>query len=259
MPKAALSDRVKSLGKSKFKDAKIREAVDAYRREQERPADCRKGAREIADQFGIKNQWQTILKRYKGGKSIEEAHQSHQKLTPVEEATLVSFVEESAARGFPQTRRHIEQMANLIRRSRLGPDCEVVGHGWVGRFLDRHRDAIRTIWSKHLDTQRAGAMNPEAKKKWFELVEEFVVKLGIAPGNLYAMDETGCPPSDQGTERVVSGRGTKTQHKQGGADRENVTALVTICADGSVLKATIIFKGQNFMRKWGENNVSSAS
>src|SRR5580698_9550108 len=61
MPKAALSDRVKSLGKSKFKDAKIREAVDAYRREQERPADCRKGAREIADQFGIKNQWQTIL------------------------------------------------------------------------------------------------------------------------------------------------------------------------------------------------------
>jgi hypothetical protein len=171
----------------------------------------------------------------------------------------VSFVEESTACGFPQTYRNIEQMANLIRRSRLGPDCEVVGQGWVGRFLDRHRDAIRTIWSKPLDTQRAGAMNPEAKKKWFELVEEFVVKLGIAPGNLYAMDETGCPPSDQGTERVVSSRGTKMQHKQGGADRENVTALVTIYADGSVLKATIIFKGQNFMRKWGEDNVSGVS
>ena len=101
-------------------------------------------------------------------------------------------------------------------------------------------------------------MNPEAKKKWFELLEEFVVKLGIAPGNLYAMDETGCPPSDQGTERVVSGQGTKTQHQQGGADQENVTALVMICADGSVLKATIIFKGQNFMWKWGDDNVSGA-
>jgi hypothetical protein len=117
---------------------------------------------------------------------------------------------------------------------------------------------IHTVWSKPLDTQRAGAMNPEAKRKWFELVEEFVVKAGIAPENLYAMDETGCPPSDQGTERVVGSRGTKTQHKQGGADRENVTALVTICGDGSVLKPTIIFKGQNFMRKWGGNNVSGA-
>ena len=111
MPKAALSDRVKSLGKSKFKDAKIREAVDAYRREQERPADCRKGAREIADQFGIKNQWQTILKRYKGGKSIEEAHQSHQKLTPVEEATLVSFVEEGS-RGGRKSSEGIQQRSS---------------------------------------------------------------------------------------------------------------------------------------------------
>ena len=79
--------------------------------------------------------------------------------------------------------------------------------------------------------QRACAINPEAKKKWFELLDEFLAKAGVAPGNIYAMDETGCPPSDQGTERVVSSRGTKTQHKQGGADHKNVTTLVTICAD----------------------------
>jgi hypothetical protein len=102
-------------------------------------------------------------------------------------------------------------------------------------------------------------MNPEAKKKWFELLEKFIIQAGIRPEDLYAMDETGCPPSDQGTERVVGGRGTKTQHKQGGADRENVTALATICADGTVLRPTIIFKGQNFMAKWAQDNVSGAS
>jgi len=102
-------------------------------------------------------------------------------------------------------------------------------------------------------------MNPEAKRRWFELLEEFVVKAGIRPEDLYRMDETGCPPSDQGTERVVGGRGTKTQHKQGGADRENVTAVVTICADGTVLRPTINFKGQNFMSKWTKDNVSEAS
>jgi hypothetical protein len=51
----------------------------------------------------------------------------------------------------------------------------------------------------------------------------------------------------------------KMQHKQGGADRENVTALVTICANGMMLCLMIIYKEKNFMRKWGENNMSNAS
>ena len=71
------------------------------------------------------------------------------------------------------------------------------------------------------------------------------------------MDESGFPPSDQGTQRVIGQRGTKTQHKKGSAERENVTAIITICADGTVLKPTIIFKGQNFMRKWGDDNVTN--
>jgi hypothetical protein len=42
-------------------------------------------------------------------------------------------------------------------------------------------------------------MNPEAKKSWYELMKKYVVEMEIQPENLYAMDETGCPPSDQGT------------------------------------------------------------
>ncbi|KAF9524941.1 hypothetical protein CPB83DRAFT_725609, partial [Crepidotus variabilis] len=57
----------------------------------------------------------------------------------------------------------------------------------------------------------------------------------IKPGNIYGMDESGFPPSHQGVERVVGRRGTKTQHKTGSANRENVTVLVTICADGTAL------------------------
>ena len=73
------------------------------------------------------------------------------------------------------------------------------------------------------------------------------------------MDESGFPLSNQGRQKVIGRRGTKTQHKQGGADRENVTAIVTICADGTVLNPTVIFKGKNIMAKWGDNNVASAS
>ena len=137
-------------------------------------------------------------------------------------------------------------------------ECEKIGESWVGRFLDWHHKILQTHWSKPLDTQRAQAMNPEAKKKWFELVKKYIVDLGILPENLYGMDETGCPLSDQGTQRVVGGWGVKIIHKTGGADWENVMALVTICADGTALHPTIIFKAKWFNGQWAKDNVSNA-
>ena len=261
MAKKALSERVKSLNWSKLKDTKLREAVNAYRAEQLKPEHDRLSLRDIAHLHGIPTLYSTIWKRYNGTQqSIAEAHQSLQKLTVAEELTLVSFLNESAEHGFPQSHEQIENFANTILQSRLGTDTtQTVGGSWSGRFLDRHRDVLQTHWSKPLDTQRASCMNPEAKKGWFELVKKFVVNLGIKPENLYGMDETGCPASDQGTRKVVGGRGTKTQHKQGGADRENVTAIITICANGTALHPTIIFKATRWNPEWRENNVSGAS
>jgi len=57
---------------------------------------------------------------------------------------------------------------------------------------------------------------------------------------------------------VIGRRGTKTQHAQGSTEHKNVTAIITICADGTVLKPSIIFQGQNVMKKWRDNNVSDA-
>lgn len=86
-----------------------------------------------------------------------------------------------------------------------------------------------------------------------------MVQIGVLPENIYAMDESRFSPGHQRKERVVGHRGTKTQHKQGGADHENITALITICADSSALPPMIIYKGQNFMTKWGDNNIANAA
>ena len=168
-------------------------------------------------------------------RSTCEAHQDQQKLTASEEEVLVHFLEESADQGFPQSIEQITTLATTVCHARLGPDCPEIGGSWAGHFLNRHCAALQTHWSKSLDTQRARSMNPEAKKGWFKLLEDFVVKLGIRCEDLYAMDKSGCPPSDQGTQQVVGQRGTKTQHLQGWANRKNVTSIVTICANGSVL------------------------
>jgi len=84
-------------------------------------------------------------------------------------------------------------------------------------------------------------------------------KYNIDPTLIYGMDESGFPTGDPHTERVIGRRGTKVQHKQTEGDRENTTVLVTICADGTSLCSTIIFKGKNFMTKWNDNNPLQAS
>jgi hypothetical protein len=104
MPFKALSEHVKALKKSKFlKDAKLCEAVNVYCCEQQGPENSKRGAHTIAKAFGIENQWRTIINRYNGGQSHQEAGEEQQNLTPGEEATLANFLLESANQGFPQT------------------------------------------------------------------------------------------------------------------------------------------------------------
>ncbi|KAJ3506765.1 hypothetical protein NLJ89_g6684 [Agrocybe chaxingu] len=43
------------------------------------------------------------------------------------------------------------------------------------------------------------------------------------------------------------------------AEGENITVLVTICANGTALKLTVIFKGQQILAKWTQGNISEVS
>ncbi len=118
-----------------------------------------------------------------------------------------------------EEQRHWEVRNELLRARTEDPEAKV-GKNWVQRFKDRHHKVIGTYWSKALDTQRAKCLNPVAVKDWFEIVKTEIVEAGVLPENIYAMDESGFPPSNQGTQRVVGRAGNRIQHKQGSANRE---------------------------------------
>ena len=251
-----LSERVKRYQVSEKKEGIFHEAAEKYL--EGRQKGPKLTYRAIEEMFpGVTK---SKLQRYITGKGRTRAEYSEtqQKITPNEEIVLINFILESADRGFPLQHREICQFANTILQSHLGSAYEPVSKSWIFRFLDRHHNKLQSHWSKPLDTQRARSLNPDAVKSWFDLVEENIVRAGIAKENIYGMDESGFPMAYTGKERVVGARGTKIQHKQGGADRENVTALVTICADGSTPKPLIIFKGKNMMAKWNEGNRINA-
>ncbi|KAE9386129.1 hypothetical protein BT96DRAFT_960643 [Gymnopus androsaceus JB14] len=59
----------------------------------------------------------------------------------------------------------------------------------------------------------------------------------------YGGDETGIQSGIGTTEYVVGRKGKGVQHQQRDGNRENITVLPTICADGTNLVPAIIFKG----------------
>ncbi|KAF5348424.1 hypothetical protein D9757_014444 [Collybiopsis confluens] len=239
------------------RNQRLKVAVDMYKTEMEKKSRGEKGGslRDIADEFGIDKM--AISRKYKGMQTIQEFNTTKQKLTPAEEETLADWIIERCGQALPPNRKQICLHAEFIRRQNH-PEKHPVGTSWVTEFLGRHPE-ISTGWSRSLDTQRAQCLNPSVVKGWFDVVKEGVVDDDIAPECIWGMDETNCPRGNIGKERVAKVQGKKTQHAQGGANRETVTAIVTICADGTALAPTMIFKGQNLYTKWTENNVGNAT
>ncbi|EJF56429.1 CENP-B protein, partial [Dichomitus squalens LYAD-421 SS1] len=81
----------------------------------------------------------------------------------------------------------------------------------------------------------------------------------IAPECIYGMDETGLQLGLGVSERVLGPKGRKVQYQQQSGDRENITVLVTICADGTSLAPAVIYKAEAYHSRWKQDNPLEAS
>lgn len=257
MVKKAKSDNVKRHISRASKDAAMELAVADW--QAAKAAGTKISFRTLAEKHNVPKS--TLERRCNDkGLSISESSANRQKLTPKEEDILVELILASAEAGFPLQKKDVEMFAEAILATRLPADSPEakVGTNWYFNFCDRHHKRIQALWSSPLDSQRANCLNPANVKEWFEKIKKYVVELGIPPELIFGMDESGFPHGNVAIRRVLGARGTKTQHRQGGADRENVTAIVTICADGTSVRPMIIYKGKQFRNAWFEGNTESA-
>jgi hypothetical protein len=77
-----LSEHVKAMKKAQLKEVRMWEAVAAYHQEQEGSAGSWKGTHVIAQEFGIKKQWRTVVNQYQGGWSHQAAHKGYHGSVP---------------------------------------------------------------------------------------------------------------------------------------------------------------------------------
>lgn len=273
MPARAVPKQAQKYKHTRTKDRLYAEAVELYAAEQNRPlegtGDLRRGARKIAEAITDKHKYETgenielshhtIIRHYNGGRTMSEFNESKAWLNSLEESYAVEYLIAVAARGFPLTHRRFEEVINaVILRRNNNPEFKGVGKRYTDRFRLRHSDEIATYWTRLIDSSRARAVNPNTLSAWFKLLEDTYSKYNIQPKDIYGADETGFGMGVGTKERVLARTGKKVQYRQRSGVRENVTVMVTICADGQTIPPLVIFKGQAFLTKWLQNNPANA-
>ena len=106
-------------------------------------------------------------------------------------------------------------------------------------------------------------MNPHTNEAWWKLLGETIDKYNIKPHNIYRTNEVGIQTQGGGEHEHVFGPHTKAApYQQRSGTWENITVIVTICADGTTTPPAVIghlFKGSAYQVTWGENNPLNAS
>ena len=209
---------------------------------------------------------QTDPEPFIGTQPLTEFNHAKRWLLPEEEEVILEFALESASRGWPLEKERIKAHVDKICSARFGGGFpgKGVGLNWVDRFLKRHANRIRTYRAYPLEALRGKAVNEYTHRNYFNILK-CILSTGddgepLLPENIYGSDETAFRTGEGSSNRKVVGpAGKRIQHQQKTGNRENITVMVTICADGSSpVPPAVIFKGSKYLVKWRQDNPANA-
>lgn len=164
-----------------------------------------------------------------------------------------------AQKGFPFTTECLRRHAQEIVKDKQQKEQFIIGQNWADRFVTKHGNRLKKYLSKGLDAKRARAVNPVLHSSWFEMLGEIIRKYDISEDCTFGSDETGFLLQELTSNKVIGPVREKIIYEVGEENREQVTAICTICADGTALPPLVIFKGTCFFVKWGEDNPLNCS
>lgn len=194
---------------------------------------------EVADAANVSRS--TVSRRARGvTASRADGYQQQQKLAPEQESELAAYIEELTDRFLPPTRQMIQNFASEIAH-------EPVSDTWVRDFLHRNSDTLLYKWTTAMDKQRHYASSEDKYKSYLDVLYSAIEQYDVLPQNTYNMDEKGFAIGLIGRSKRVFSKASYEKKKsvqslQDG-NREWVTLLASVCADGSALPPGLIFTG----------------
>lgn len=168
-------------------------------------------------------------------------------LTLESEKRIVDWLIQLAKCGFPIKK---QELLNTVQKIVLEEKVTTPfkngkpGQRWYSSFLLRHPQ-ISARTAESIDTSRA-KLTEEYIRSWFHKLEEFLDSIGAtdiltSPSRIFNADESGfslCPKSG----RVLGPKGFKNFYEvKKGNEKENITVLLTISADGRICPVCVVY------------------
>ncbi len=225
--------RAESRQKAIEQEGRILLALQAYKKGQI------KSLRAAAQLYDVPKS--TLYTRAAGTLSRVDKRSSLYKLTQLEEDSLTEWIISMDSRGAAPRPSTVREIANILLAARRTQPPPTVGVNWSSTFIDR-RSELRSYFSRRYDYQRALNKDPKSIREWFATVKRVVEENSIQAEDIYNFDETGFAIGLISAQKVVTRAEYYSRRSilQAG-NREWVTAIETICADGYTLPPYIIF------------------
>ena len=189
-------------------------------------------------------------KHLSGGKTHHEAHVDEQLLTEAQEETLAKWIKIQGWCGVPMTYTSVAQAVVEILD-------KPVGESWLKQFR-KHHPNLKTKKTIGLEKACTKALNQFAVNKFFDMLTSIIEEYEIMPGNTYNMDEKGIQLGIGARITAMIDWDQNAVYSIEDGNRELVTVIECICADGSILHPSVIFQGQRHNSEWGQNNPCNA-
>jgi hypothetical protein len=239
------------LEKYQETEKNISNAIDAIRMSGTNPDGSSKfSVRAAASQYGIPRS--TLQGRLNGSQSRKDAHIQEQKLTPAQESLLTEWIKVKGKRGIGMTYKLINESASDICGTR-------VGESYAERFVNRHRNELKTKMTTSLESCRAQALNRAVVKEFYDILSELRSEFNLKPQNEYNMDEKGVQLGIGGRYTAIIDRDQATVYSIEQGTRDLITVIECVCADGSAIHPVVIFEGKRMNYAWTEQNPCNAS
>jgi hypothetical protein len=195
----------------------------------------------------------TLQDRLRGIRPAKDFHESQQRLTPAEEDAIKRCLHTLTVWGWPATIRYLRSLAVGLLRAK--GDHEPLGQNWYKNYLRRHPD-LKAIWSRSLDQARKDAIDYSTLQQWFELYRETCTRFGISLSDRYNMDEKGFMKGIGDDSKVIVSVTEEEAWSIQPGNREWVSVISCIGANGYTLPSFVIFQGQRIQHSWMDAQIN---
>ena len=192
----------------------------------------------------------TLSRRHRGVTGTRAAkYEQHRNLTTTQQQELVQYITKLSKQGLPPTKEMVQNFGTAIAG-------KPVSESWVGRFINANNIHLICQWAAPMDRSRHNADSGLQYKRYYDELYHKISHYNIEERLIWNMDEKGFMIGRMGRSKRVFNKSAYTTKKLKSfthdGNREWITILATICADGSSLPPSIIYsaKSSNVYNHW---------